>query len=118
MFFVQIQVRYKDGSEGLVDSPSLEDMIASGKISHFRRSQGWVNAAGAEMRGTCQRAYSCNERRRDILSRQTGFRPSRGQDEMRPALSLSDLMLRYWCMMRGESSYWLKTNAAPAPPSE
>jgi hypothetical protein len=105
MFFVQIHARYKDGSEGLVDSSALEGKILSGEISHFRRSHGWVNAAGAETRGTSKRIYSGSERRRDILSRQTGIRPSRSQDEMRPVLSLSDLVSRYWFMMRGQRIY-------------
>jgi len=105
MFFVQIQVRFKDGREGLVDSPALEDMVASGEICHFQRSHGWVNAASAETRGTSMRTYSGNERRRDNLSRQTGIRPSRSQDEMRPVLSLSDMVARYWFMMRGQRIY-------------
>jgi hypothetical protein len=105
MFFVQIQVRFKDGREGLVDSPALEDMVASEEICHFRRSNGWVNASSAETRGTSKRTYAGSERRRDILSRQTGIRPSRSQDEMRPVLSLSDLLSRYWFMMRGQRIY-------------
>ena len=105
MFFVKIQVRYKDGSEGLVDSPALEEMIASGKISHFRRSYGWVIAANAETRGTSIRAYAGYERRRDILSRKTGFRSSKNQDYMYSVLSVSDLLYRYWCMIRRQRRY-------------
>ena len=105
MFFVQIQVRYKDGTDGLVDSPVLEEMIVSGEISHFRRSQGWVNAASAETRGTSIRTYAGYERRRDILSRETGFRSSKDQDYMRSVLSVSDLVYQYWCMIRRQRRY-------------
>ena len=105
MFFVQIQVRYKDGREGLLDSPALEDMVASGEICHFRRSNGWVNAASAETRGTSMRTYSGNERRRDNLSLEPVFRSSKQQNGMRQFLSVSDMVARYWCMMRGESGY-------------
>ena len=44
MLFVQIQVRYINGTEGFVDTPVLEEKIVSGEISHFRRSDGWVKA--------------------------------------------------------------------------
>lgn len=106
MIFVQIQVRFKDGREEVLDSPNLEDLVASGEISHFRRSHGWVSAADAETRGTSKRTYAGNEKRRDLLSLNTVFTPSRLQEHESPSLSVSDLVSRYWCMMRGESCYW------------
>lgn len=105
MFFVQIQVRCKDGSELLINSFKLEEMIMSGEISHFRRSHGWVDAASAETRETSLRTYTGNERRRDILSRKSVFKSSRNQVHTRPKLSVSDLVTLYWRMLRGESSY-------------
>lgn len=105
MFFVKIQVRYKDGTEGLVDSPALEEMIVFGEISQFRRSHGWVNAACTETRGTSIRTYAGHERRRDVLSRETCFRLSKNQDYMRSVLSVSDLVYQYWCMIRRQRRY-------------
>ncbi len=67
--FTQMLVRYIDGTEGMIDSPCLEELISQGKISHFRRSVGWVSVEEAAIRGTSSIKYIGHERRRDMLSR-------------------------------------------------
>ena len=73
MLFTQIKVRYIDGSEGMVETPKLEELIDAGEISHFRRSEGWVDVIGAKTRSTVRGKPICSERRRDFLARQPVF---------------------------------------------
>ena len=39
---MSIKVMYTNGKTGIVESFQLDDLIASGKIKKFRRSDGWV----------------------------------------------------------------------------
>jgi hypothetical protein len=39
---MSITVMYTNGKAGIVESYQLDDLIASGKIKKFRRSDGWV----------------------------------------------------------------------------
>ena len=39
---MSIKVMYTNGKMGIVESFQLDDLIASGKIKKFRRSDGWV----------------------------------------------------------------------------
>ena len=39
---MQIKVMYTNGKTGIVESYQLDELIASGKIKKFRRSEGWV----------------------------------------------------------------------------
>jgi hypothetical protein len=71
--YTQIKVRYIDGHEDMIDSPKLEELIDSGEISHFRRSDGWVDVIGAKTRVTFRETFSVKERRRDFLARQAVF---------------------------------------------
>jgi hypothetical protein len=38
-----IKVIYTNGKTGMVENYQLDDLIASGKIKKFRRSDGWVS---------------------------------------------------------------------------
>jgi hypothetical protein len=96
---VQIQVRYKNGVQGLVDSSVLEKLIESGEITHFRRSPGWVSVTTAKTRGVSEHAYSGLERRRDNLSRQGSFLASKARHDKRRHLLVKGLMLQYWGLM-------------------
>jgi hypothetical protein len=39
---MSITVMYANGKTGIVENYQLDDLIASGKIKKFRRSDGWV----------------------------------------------------------------------------
>jgi len=39
---MSIKVMYTNGKTGMVENYQLDDLIASGKIKKFRRSDGWV----------------------------------------------------------------------------
>jgi hypothetical protein len=39
---MSITVMYTNGKTGIVENYQLDDLIASGKIKKFRRSEGWV----------------------------------------------------------------------------
>jgi len=39
---MSIKVMYTNGKTGTVENYQLDDLIASGKIKKFRRSDGWV----------------------------------------------------------------------------
>ena len=39
---MSITVMYTNGKTGIVENYQLDDLIASGKIKKFRRSDGWV----------------------------------------------------------------------------
>lgn len=62
-----IWVKYSDGSEGMVESTHLDEIISAGKINNIRRSDGWINVATAHLRGAIKSAYAGQERRRDRL---------------------------------------------------
>jgi hypothetical protein len=96
---VQIQVRYKNGIQGLVDSSVLEKLIESGEITHFRRSPGWLSVTTAKTRGVSEHAYSGLERRRDNLSRQGVFQTSKARHDIRRHVPVIGLMLQYWSWM-------------------
>jgi hypothetical protein len=99
MIYVQIQVRYKNGVQGLVNSPALEKLIESGDISHFRRSHGWVSVEHTKTRGISERAYQGYERRRDNLSRQGVFLTSKSRHAIHSHVPVTSLMLQYWGLM-------------------
>ena len=99
MIYVQIEVRYKNGVQGLVASPKLEKLIESGEISHFRRSNGWVSVANAETRGISERVYSGHERRRDNLSRQGVFLKPKAPHVIHRNVPFPRLILQYWSLM-------------------
>jgi hypothetical protein len=99
VIYVQIEVRYKNGVQGLVDSPKLEKLIESGEISHFRRSNGWVSVANAETRGKSERVYSGHERRRDNLSRQGVFQQSKPRHVVHGKAPFPRFILQYWSLM-------------------
>jgi hypothetical protein len=40
---MSIKVMYTNGKIGIVENYQLDDLIASGKIQKFRRSDGWVS---------------------------------------------------------------------------
>ena len=96
MSYLQIQVRYKNGVQGLVDSTALERLIESGEISHFRRSHGWVSVADAEIRRNTNRAYVGSERRRDNLSRQGYFQTSKTRHVIHGHMPVSSFILQYF----------------------
>jgi hypothetical protein len=99
MKYIQIQVRYKNGVEGLIDSPSLENLIESREISHFRRSNGWVSVEHAKTRRMSGLVYSGHERRRDNLSRQGVFLKSKARHVIHGHVPVSGFMLQYWSLM-------------------
>ena len=57
-----IKVIYIDNTAGVVKSPSLEQLIVSGKIVAFRRSEGWAKVGRDPIRGNGGR-YEGPERR-------------------------------------------------------
>jgi len=96
MYSQMIQVRFKDGTEEMIDAAALEGLIASCKISHFRRANGWVSAEETETRGVPKRIFTGQERRRDFLSRQTDFRFSKGDQDARIHEPVFKRMSLYW----------------------
>jgi hypothetical protein len=46
----KIVVRYADSSLGVVSQVSLDEMIESGRITAFKRSNGWVDIANDPIR--------------------------------------------------------------------
>ena len=99
--YTQVRVRYNDGSEGMIDTPRLEETISFGRISHFRRSDGWVGVEGARTRAIVRGNFAVKERRRDLLARQTFFRPSSVRDVSRYNFSiLSRVRQNYTVMFR------------------
>ena len=59
-----ILVRFEDGSFRKVPVELLGRLISSGEITHFRRSSGWVEAAGDQVRAHFSPCYQGPERRR------------------------------------------------------
>ncbi|MDY0269453.1 GSU3473 family protein [Trichloromonas sp.] len=59
-----ILVRFEDGSFRRIPADLLGRLISSGEITHFRRSSGWVDAAGDPVRAHYSPAYQGPERRR------------------------------------------------------
>jgi hypothetical protein len=57
-----IKVIYIDNSAGVVKSSSLEQLIVTGKIVAFRRSEGWTKLGRDPLRGNGGR-YEGPERR-------------------------------------------------------
>ena len=47
-----IKVIYTNGKTGMVENCQLDDLIASGKIKKFRRSDGWVSLGKDPIRKT------------------------------------------------------------------
>jgi len=97
MMYSQImQVRFKDGTEETINAAALEELIASCKISHFRRADGWMSAEEAETRGKPKQMFTGHERRRDSLSRQTDFRFAKGLQDSRVHVPVFKRMSMYW----------------------
>jgi hypothetical protein len=59
-----ILVRFEDGSFRKVPAALLGKLINAGEITHFRRSSGWVEAAGDSVRNHFSPSYQGRERRR------------------------------------------------------
>jgi len=96
MYSQIMQVRFNDGTEEMIDAVALEGLIASSKISHFRRADGWVSAEETETRGTPMRMFTGYERRRDSLSRQADFRFSKGDEDTWVREPVFKRMSLYW----------------------
>ena len=96
MYSQIMQVRFKDGTEEMIDAAALEELISSCKISHFRRADGWVSAEETATRGTPMRMFTGYERRRDSLSRQTDFRFSQRDQDTRVREPVFKKMSLYW----------------------
>ena len=48
---MNIQVVYQNNSSGQIDSSLLDSMVADHKVLKFMRSDGWVSADQAHLRG-------------------------------------------------------------------
>lgn len=59
-----IQVRYSDDTYDMLKSWRLQEFIAAGKVSAFRRSDGWVTVERDHVRRGRDRGYAGPERRR------------------------------------------------------
>lgn len=97
--YTQMKVRYIDGHEDMIDTPKLEKLIDSGEISHFRRSDGWVDVIGAKSRGAGRENLSCSERRRDFLARQAAFRATGSRGAMHVAMPRIGRITQFWAVM-------------------
>ncbi len=51
---MSITVMYTNGKTGIVENYQLDDLIASGKIKKFRRSEGWVVVGKDPVRKTVE----------------------------------------------------------------
>jgi hypothetical protein len=51
---MSITVMYTNGKTGIVENYQLDDLIASGKIKKFRRSEGWVIVGKDPVRKTAE----------------------------------------------------------------
>ena len=49
---MSIKVMYTNGKTGMVENYQLDDLIASGKIKKFHRSDGWVSVGIDPIRKT------------------------------------------------------------------
>lgn len=61
-----IRVIYKDDKYDYVQDSRLEELIGSGKIKQFCRSDGWVTVGEDPVRGMGGIVYSGPERRRAV----------------------------------------------------
>ena len=61
--YMRIVVEYFDGNFGLVDSDRLDALIATHRITGFRRSEGWVRVPQGPLRGHRGKKYVGLERR-------------------------------------------------------
>lgn len=59
-----IQVRYSDNTYDMLKSWRLQEFIGEGKITAFRRSDGWVTVEGDQVRAGADRGYGGPERRK------------------------------------------------------
>jgi len=60
---MRIFVEYFDGNTGFVDQGRLEDLIASRRITGFRRTEGWVRVPYGPLRGQGGKNYQGPDRR-------------------------------------------------------
>ena len=104
--YTQVKVRYNDGSEGMIETPQLEETISLGRVSHFRRSDGWVDVDEAKTRAIVRGNCAVKERRRDLLARQNVFGTSTVRDVSRYNSSmLSRMRQNYTVLVRTFASF-------------
>ncbi len=60
---MMLRVMYHDNTFDMVKAAHLEDLIVSGKILKFKRSDGWVVIGRDPLRGSGTRPYNGPERR-------------------------------------------------------
>jgi hypothetical protein len=94
--YTKIVVHYNNGTEGTIDSPRLEEAIASGMINRFLRSDGWIDAEGAKTRGMSWETWTGYERRRDYLARQASFQAMKAHEDTPYDASLFNRISQYW----------------------
>lgn len=74
---MMIRVMYNDNTYDIVQAVQLDDLIISGRVIKFLRSDGWVTIGRDPIR-IFNRRFSGNERRRDTFEMQdagkSGFR--------------------------------------------
>ena len=64
-----IRVMYRDRTYDMVREFYLEGLIAAGRISRFRRDEGWVEIGRGRVRGSGTRPYTGPERREPVVHR-------------------------------------------------
>lgn len=60
-----ILVMFKNGRCGKVPPAILGRLLATGEVTHFRRSDGWVEAVRGPLRRAVRPLYPDREKRRD-----------------------------------------------------
>lgn len=60
-----ILVMFNNGRCGKVPPPILGRLIASGEVTHFWRTDGWVEVSRGPLRKTVRPLYSGREKRSD-----------------------------------------------------
>ncbi len=63
---MRIFVEYFDGNFGFVDHGRLDALIASRKITGFRRADGWVRVPYGPLRGHGGKKYEGPDRRAKV----------------------------------------------------
>jgi hypothetical protein len=94
--YTKIVVHYNNGTEEMIDSPRLEETIASGMINRFLRSDGWIDVKGAKTRGMSWKTWSGYERRRDYLARLASFQALKAHEDTPYDASLFNRLSQSW----------------------
>jgi hypothetical protein len=66
---MMISVIYKNDKHGLIESYQLDDLIRSGKIKKFLRSDGWVTIGKDRLRAT-EDCFKGHEKRQSNRKKQ------------------------------------------------